>query len=112
MGEVCYFFTFCKMRNEGSTITAFKVWIFPSLVSIIALLIWNDVNEIKADVKALMAQSNIDKTRIDNLERQIFKTSSSLPIKAPVTTGEGMHLAMLPDNKLTIKQKKNEKILL
>ena len=56
---------------------SFKVWIFPSLVSLLGLLIWNDVNEIKSDVKALMAQSNIDKTRIDNLERQLYKTTSS-----------------------------------
>lgn len=44
------------------------------------MMIWNDVNEIKSDVKALMAQSNIDKTRIDALERQVYKTTS---YKAP-----------------------------
>ena len=65
------------MATENSSIAAFKVWIFPSLVSLISLLIWNDVNEIKADVKLLMAQSNIDKTRIDNLERQLFKAASA-----------------------------------
>jgi hypothetical protein len=62
-------------------IEAFKVWIFPSLVSVVAIMIWNDVNEIKSDVKALMAQSNVDKTRIDNLERNIFKTQSSAPLR-------------------------------
>jgi hypothetical protein len=62
-------------------IEAFKVWIFPSLVSVVAIMIWNDVNEIKSDVKALMAQSNVDKTRIDNLERSIFKTQSSAPLR-------------------------------
>jgi hypothetical protein len=62
-------------------IEAFKVWIFPSLVSILAMMIWNDVNEIKSDVKALMAQSNVDKTRIDNLERNIFKTQASAPLR-------------------------------
>ncbi len=62
-------------------IEAFKVWIFPSLVSILAMMIWNDVSEIKADVKALMAQSNIDKTRIDNLERNVFKTQASAPLR-------------------------------
>jgi hypothetical protein len=70
------------MQRESSAIAAFKVWVFPSLVSIISLLIWNDVNEIKADVKALMAQSNIDKTRIDNLERQVYGSkTASLPEK-------------------------------
>jgi len=62
-------------------IEAFKVWIFPSLVSVVAIMIWNDVNEIKSDVKALMAQSNVDKTRIDNLERNVFKTQASAPLR-------------------------------
>ena len=61
-------------------IEAFKVWIFPSLVSILAMMIWNDVSEIKSDVKALMAQSNIDKTRIDNLERNVYKTAATIPV--------------------------------
>ncbi len=70
------------MQRENSAIAAFKIWVFPSLVSIVSLLIWNDVNEIKADVKALMAQSNIDKTRIDNLEREVYSgKTTSLPEK-------------------------------
>ena len=64
-------------QENVSAVSAFKVWIFPSLVSIISLLIWNDVNEIKADVKALMVQSSVDKTRIDNLEREIFSQLDS-----------------------------------
>lgn len=61
------------MTKESPAVSAFKIWIFPSLVSLLGMMIWNDVNEIKADVKLLMAQSNIDKTRIDNLERLIYK---------------------------------------
>ena len=87
------------MTRENPSITAFKVWIFPSLVSLVSLLIWNDVNEIKADVKLLMAQSNIDKTRIDNLERQLFK-SASTPV-APTPQPPVYHdvVAVLPDDK-------------
>lgn len=88
------------MPTENASIAAFKVWIFPSLVSLVSLLIWNDVNEIKADVKILMAQSNIDKTRIDNIERQLFKATSA-PF-APVNTfpEHQQILALLPDNKI------------
>jgi len=42
----------------------------------------SDIADVKADIKVLMAQSNIDKTRIDNIERQVYKTSttsSSIP---------------------------------
>jgi len=92
------------MKQENPAIVAFKVWIFPSLVSLLGLLIWHDVNEVKADVKALMAQSNIDKTRIDNLERLVFKATTSAPvapIEEPIITNR---YAIVPDNKLkTVK---------
>jgi hypothetical protein len=97
--------------RENPAINAFKVWIFPSLASAMALLIWNDVNEIKGDVKALMAQSNVDKTRIDNLERVVYKTAASFPINIPATPVVLDHVAILPE-KLMIKQIKNEKVLL
>lgn len=87
------------MTRENPSIAAFKVWIFPSLVSLVSLLIWNDVNEIKADVKLLMAQSNIDKTRIDNLERQLFKAASA-PIAPTRELPEYQEVvAVLPDDK-------------
>lgn len=87
------------MTRENPSIAAFKVWIFPTLVSLVSLLIWNDVNEIKADVKLLMAQSNIDKTRIDNLERQLFKAASA-PIAPTRELPEYQEVvAVLPDDK-------------
>lgn len=56
-----------------------KIWAFPVLVSVVGWFIVNTLQDIKADlmlvkqdVKTLLAQSNIDKTRIDNLERQVF----------------------------------------
>jgi hypothetical protein len=103
-------FLFIAMR-ETPAVNAFKVWIFPSLASAMALLIWNDVNEIKSDVKQLMAQSNVDKTRIDNLERVVYKTAASFPTNIPATPVVLDHVAILP-NKLMIKQIKNEKVLL
>ena len=101
-------FLFIPMR-ETPTTNAFKVWIFPSLASAMALLIWNDVNEIKSDVKQLMAQSNVDKTRIDNLERVVYKTATSFPASIPIETAVFREVAILPNNKLIIK---NEKVLL
>jgi len=32
------------MQKESPAIAAFKVWVFPSLVSILAMMIWNDVS--------------------------------------------------------------------
>ena len=94
--------------NESLNLRAVKVWIFPSLVSLVALLIWSDVTEIKADLKILMAQSNIDKTRIDNLERQVYKTAASFPNKIPVKPMVFKNVGTLPNNKFNIE---NEKVL-
>lgn len=93
--------------NENPNLKSIKVWIFPSLVSLVALLIWSDVTEIKADLKALMAQSNVDKTRIDNLERVVYKTTASYPT-IPSIPLVFKDVAVLPNNKLIIR---NEKVL-
>ena len=50
---------------------AIKVYLFPSLVTILAMLIWRDVTELRNDVKSLLAQSNVDKTKIENLEKDV-----------------------------------------
>ena len=35
------------------------------------MLIWRDVTELRNDVKALLAQSNVDKTKIESLEKDV-----------------------------------------
>lgn len=57
-----------------------KAWMFPGLITILATMLWYDIREIKQDVKALMAQTNIDKTRIDNLEREVFEYHRNKPV--------------------------------
>lgn len=66
---------------KGSVTSALKLYLFPSLVTVLAMMIWRDVTEMRSDVKMLLAQSNIDKTEIQNLKkdvemlnRQVFKT--------------------------------------
>lgn len=68
-----------------------KIWAFPALVSVVCWFIVNtlkeikqDLNLVKQDIKILLAQSNIDKTRIDNLEREVYqKTASNSSEKSP-----------------------------
>jgi len=92
------------MTKDNPSIAAFKVWVFPTLVSLVSLLIWNDVNEIKSDVKLLMAQSNIDKTRIDNIERQMFKASNKIPSPFIPKREEETIYAVLVDNKFKFRK--------
>lgn len=95
------FFLLCTMPE--SLQNQFKSWIFPGLVSVMGMMIWNDVTEIKSDVKALMAQSNIDKTRIDNLEREVYKSSASStepPYKLPKQVNLYELMAVIRKNEL------------
>jgi len=91
-------------------IAQIKAWLFPSLITLLAGIIWNDVQEIKTDVKALMAQSNIDKTRIDNLERLVYKssTTSNFPGKKDWPPREMRFATLVPNNKELEKQYKKK----
>lgn len=68
------------VAKKTSVVDQVKTWLFPVLLTTFGTYIWQDIKEIKSDVKKLMAQSNIDKTRIDNLERVVYQlhTSTSL----------------------------------
>lgn len=71
--------------NSSAVLNALKLWIFPSVAG---LCIWfagsmlndirRDMESVKSDVKLLLAQSNIDKTRIDNLERRLGQVENKL----------------------------------
>jgi hypothetical protein len=102
-------------KQQSSVIAEIKNWLFPGIVTIIGIFagmtlkdIKDDLAEVKSDVKSLMAQSNVDKTRIDNLERVVYKTAASFPTSVPITPAVFKDLAILPNNKLIIR---NEKVL-
>jgi hypothetical protein len=80
------------------SISQVKAWLFPSIITVLAAIIWNDVQEIKSDVKVLMAQSNIDKTRIDNLERNVYKTVTNHSDQVPPIVLAKLE-GILPKNK-------------
>jgi hypothetical protein len=89
---VFIFTIYLKMANEATSANAFRTWIFPSVMSLVSLLIWSMINDIKsdiadvkADIKVLMAQSNIDKTRMiilkDRCIKQVQQAALFLPFK-------------------------------
>ena len=64
-------------KQSESVVDVIKNWLFPGLAVLVGTMMWNTLNEIKTDVKVLMSQSAIDKTRIDNLERIVYSKSTS-----------------------------------
>lgn len=88
------------LRRMDNTIEQLKAYLFPTVISIMSIMIWHDVSEMKADIKQLIVQSNVDKTRIDNLERQIYKTGLRLPTppsKLPLQVDMRQVVAIKPD---------------
>lgn len=63
---------------KNSIGNSIKLYFFPSLVTILAMLIWRDVSELRSDVKSLLAQSNVDKTEILNLKKDVQMIQSQL----------------------------------
>jgi hypothetical protein len=77
-----------NLPQKNSVANSIKLYLFPALVTVISMLIWRDISELRADIKALLAQSNIDKTRIDNLindvkalENSVFRKQISINTK-------------------------------
>lgn len=48
-------------------------------------MIWRDVNELRSDVKQLLAESNSNKAKVENLERQVQQLNQAV-FRIPRTT--------------------------
>lgn len=98
-------------KEQSSVIADIKNWLFPGTVTIIGIFagmtlkdIKDDLAEVKADVKFLMVQSSVDKTRIDNLEREVYEHRGGKTASFPIQDVPRANVyAVLPDNKLTKK---------
>lgn len=55
---------------QNALLTTVKSWLFPTVLSILALMLYDDIKEIKTDVKQLLAQSAADHVEIINLKEE------------------------------------------
>ena len=69
-----------------------KIWASPAILSILGMIIWADLQEMKHDVKRLLEVSSSQQARIESLERDIalikgtyFKKTSNEPNKEDKT---------------------------
>lgn len=101
--------------SEKSTISIVKAWVFPIVLGVLAWIIKTDISEMKSDIKALLAQSNIDKTKIEHLEndvnalnKAVFKISgnTSKPANSKLTQFSEMVYAK-PEDFYDIKKQLN-----
>lgn len=81
-----------NLPQKNSVANTIKLYLFPGLVTVISMLIWRDISELRADVKALLAQSNIDKTRIDNLMNDVKALENIIFNKKTATNASWFNL--------------------
>ena len=62
-----------------------KLWLFPVVVTILATVTYKELLEVRSDVKQLLAQSNIDKTRIELLENQVQMLNQAVFLKRSIS---------------------------
>lgn len=99
-------------KQQDSVIADIKTWLFPTAVTVIGIFagmtlkdIKDDLAEVKADVKALMVQSSVDKTRIDNLEREVYEHRGGKTASFPIEdVPKANAYAVLSNNKLINKR--------
>lgn len=70
----------------NTTIDKIKIWASPVIVSILGMMIWADVTEMKKDIKRLLEVSSAQQARIESLEKDLslikgnyFKSASAIP---------------------------------
>lgn len=57
--------------KTNDSITNVKAWLTPILMSILGVLIWQDIMEMKEDVKELIKRDSATQIRIFELEKDI-----------------------------------------
>ena len=60
-----------NQNSKSSVISNLKIYLFPSLATILAMMIWRDVTELRSDVKQLLSESASNKAKVERLEKQV-----------------------------------------
>jgi hypothetical protein len=59
-----------NIKND-SLITEFKAWLTPILISILGIMLWSQLSELKEDVKKLLAYQASNDVKVSMLEKEV-----------------------------------------
>jgi len=65
-------------QNSSNILKEVKSWITPALLSFVSMMLYQNMQEMKSDIKTLLNQSAQDKVRIDNLETRFLRFEDKL----------------------------------
>jgi hypothetical protein len=60
-------------QNSSNILKEVKSWITPALLSFVSMMLYQNMQEMKGDIKTLLNQSAQDKVRIDNLQDKVLR---------------------------------------
>lgn len=60
-----------RQSKNNTIVNGIKLYLFPSVVTLLAAMIWRDVNELRTDVKQLLAEASSNKSKVERLEKQV-----------------------------------------
>lgn len=68
------------MSNSGKdpVISRVKEYITPGLITILGILLWAEISELKRDVKTLLANDASTQTKVDMLEKEIDRVRQAV----------------------------------
>lgn len=75
-----------------STIDKIKIWASPAIVSILGMMIWADLREMKQDIKRLLEVSSSQQARIESLEKDLALIKGNYFRKASNEEGDSEKL--------------------
>lgn len=57
--------------DNDKVMTAVRAWLTPFLLIAVATVLYDDISEMKSDIKKLLAQSSADAVKIEKLEQEV-----------------------------------------
>lgn len=57
--------------SKDQILSVLKEWIAPTLISIVGMLVWRDINELRADVKILLLNQSASAVEIQSLKSDV-----------------------------------------
>lgn len=60
-----------KPNEPDRIIKTVKEWLTPSLVTIVGIMLWTELNELKSDVKTLLVKTSVTEAKLAMLEKEI-----------------------------------------
>jgi FtsZ-binding cell division protein ZapB len=94
------------MNNSGKdpVISRVKEYITPGLITILGILLWAEISELKRDVKTLLANDASTQTKVDMLEKEIDRVRQSVCNTYKNTSYGGNEPSSLPTRGVAKKE--------